>query len=377
MSLRDIPWYETRNAPSEIYSKLDRLFAVILPTSNRWEAFTISTFHPAVFRHVQRICADISADALGVLDLDYTYMPGYSLMDIAGATTYDLPFVPSIWFRDRYPSPIRLAFCSTQINWLRIGLFDSLVDIKLVHVTLGSLLDWSVFQSLFQTAGRLESVEINNISPFDLPSDGFLYSSSVRRLDVTFPEDPPSIHLAEFIHRFRFPNLHSLVARSFVWTDVGQLALSKDILSPIRIFTLIGLCEDYSGARSLFDSMSNVSVLDFTEARGCAFRSFRDWSLHRTTFASPLPILPLLHLSVGRIDCISLLSLLAVYTGSSPYSTSRVQRLDLYYPMETESWCLDMFRVLVKDVRLIPAAFPDYMDPLPWGMFSDNPQLTA
>jgi hypothetical protein len=38
MSLRDIPWYQTRNTPSEIYSKLDRLFTLLLLTSKRWEA---------------------------------------------------------------------------------------------------------------------------------------------------------------------------------------------------------------------------------------------------------------------------------------------------------------------------------------------------
>jgi hypothetical protein len=73
-------------------------------------------------------------------------------MDIAGAATYDLPFIPSIWFCHHYPS---IRFSSTQIDWLRIGLFDSLMNIKLVHITLGLLLDWSVFEALFQAAGRL------------------------------------------------------------------------------------------------------------------------------------------------------------------------------------------------------------------------------
>jgi hypothetical protein len=88
-------------------------------------------------------------------------MPGNSLMDIAGAATYDLPFIPSIWFCHRYPS---IRFSSTQIDWLRIGLFDSLMNIKLVHITLGlglftvalfDLLLSALFCSLFSALFRV------------------------------------------------------------------------------------------------------------------------------------------------------------------------------------------------------------------------------
>jgi hypothetical protein len=370
LALRDIPWYETRNAPSEIYRKLDRLFALVIPTSHRWDTFAISTFHPAVFRHVQHAFSDVAADALCILELDYSYMPGYSLLDISGEATYDFPFVPSIWFGDRYPSPHRLALCSAQIDWLRVGLFDALVEIKLVHICVASALNWSVFQQLFQVAVRLEGVQLDDLSPFAIPSEGYLESPSVRRLDVAYPEDSISSHMTDFVERFRFPNLCTAVARSFVWTDIGQLVRSKAILSTVSTFTLFGLCEDYNGMRALFDCMSNVSVLDLSEARGCAFRALRDWSLSRSSLASPLAILPLRHLSVGRIDGTCLLSLLAIYTPSSPYSTVMIHRLDMYSPVEADKWCLDAFRTLVKDIRLIPAAFPDYMDPLPWSMVS-------
>ncbi|KAJ7836187.1 hypothetical protein B0H13DRAFT_2368947 [Mycena leptocephala] len=205
--LHNIPWYETRNAPSEIYLKLDRLFPLVILTSHRWDTFIISTFHPAVFRHVQRAFSDTSADTLCILELDYSYMPGYSLLDISGEATCDLPFV----------LPFGL------IDWLRVGLFDALVEIKLVYICVASALNWSIFQELLQVAVRLECVQLDDLSPFAIPSEGYLELPSVRRLDVAFPEDSISSHMIDFVEHFQFPNLCTAVARSFVWTDIGQL----------------------------------------------------------------------------------------------------------------------------------------------------------
>jgi hypothetical protein len=371
-SLCDVPWDDVRGTPSKVYSQIDRLLDLLLPTSHRWQAFRIYTFHPALYHHVQLACADVSADALDELALDYVYMPGYSLLDISSMDDYDLPFVPSIWFCDRYPSPRIMAVFATQLHWHRVGLFDSLVDLELVHISMGPFLNWLVFQELFKVAGRLENIRIDHLFPFDLPDDGILESSSVLRLDVGFPDRASSSHMADFLLRLRFPNLRTLLARSYMWTDLGQLVRPKHLLSNVRTFSMFGLCRDYNGVQALFACLSLVSVLDLTETRGCAFRAFRDWSLHRTTIPTPLPVLPLQHLSVGRVEVASLISLLAIYTTHSPYSSTRMQRLDLYRPYESDKWCLDLFRGLVKDVRLLPAEFPEGMDPLPWSMHTSH-----
>jgi hypothetical protein len=100
--------------PDVVYSRVDALLNLIAP---RWETFSLTTEHRALFRHLRERCSQLAVRSLRNLSICYSYMPDYSTFDIADSSTHEVPFIPHPWFSESMPLLDRLLIIGTQIEW--------------------------------------------------------------------------------------------------------------------------------------------------------------------------------------------------------------------------------------------------------------------
>ncbi|KAJ6470783.1 hypothetical protein C8R47DRAFT_1148284 [Mycena vitilis] len=334
---------------------VDRIFSVIEGTSVRWKSFYLHTEHPGAFLRVQAHCRRLSAPNLHSLSLSYGHMPGYSEFALDDEI-YDAPLANVNWFGEAIETIDHLELQSVYFVWSTPALFRLLTTLDISNVL---DVDWDFFQTLFSTADNLRFLRLDSIERCVLPFDAYLFSESLVVLDLGIDG---SIFMTDLLYSLHAPNLVDLTLR-----DIGhrmyRVIRCGSLLRQLTRFAVFGLVLynsplDFDESTAmLFDSLSNLKVLDLHNTRADMFAAYRSWTYMRGGDDDPVSS-SLEALYVGYTPVESMLTFL-VFHGVRDFDDGshmtlqfvRMRALPMSSDREVTSW----FRT-----RLVDFAFLDY-----------------
>ncbi|KAJ6470770.1 hypothetical protein C8R47DRAFT_1325129 [Mycena vitilis] len=356
--LLDIP-FSPPTGPDDLCADclVDRIFGAIYGTNLRWSSFYLNTDHPEAFLRVQDHCRGLDVPKMRSLSLIYGDMARYPWLSFDDDS--EGPFESENWFKKAHATLNHLELQSVYLLWQTPGLFCLVTTLDLSRIY---DVDWAFFQTLFSTAANLRFLRLESIDHCELPEDATIYSQSLTVLDLGLDG---LLFMSEILRAIRAPNLVDLTLR-----DIGHrmyhVLRCGTLLKQLTRFAIVGpvlydtpLDFDES-TTSLFDSLSNLMVLDLHNTRADMFAAYRYWTYMRGKKNNPISS-KLEALYVGYTPVESMLAFLVFHGvrdfGDGSHMTLKFIRMKRSLPVSADMAVTNWFRT-----RLVNFDFLDYQN---------------